>query len=65
MRFTRLQSLPRLPHKPVRKKPEARKRGPDFEALIDAELVAEVRDTQPPRLCSSSRGMISTKLQGR
>lgn len=61
----RLRFLPRLPHKPVRKKVDERKRGPSFDSLIEEEIACLVESDQSPLRCSSRRGMISTKLQGR
>lgn len=61
----RLRAMPRLPHKPVRKKVDERKRGPSFDTLLDEEVAALLSGDQPRPKCSIKRGMISTKLQGR
>ena len=61
----RLSHLPRLPHKPVRKKVEAVKRAPSLQDAMERELLDLFETAQDGLRCSSSRGMISTKLQGR
>ena len=61
----RLSHLPRLPHKPVRKKIAAPKRGPSFQSMMERELTGLLEPVQDGLRCSSNRGMISTKLQGR
>ena len=61
----RLSHLPRLPHKPVRKKRQAAKRPPSMHDKMERELSELFEGAQEGQRCSSSRGMISTKLQGR
>ena len=61
----RLSHLPRLPHKPVRKKIAALKRGPSLQSMKERELTGLLETAQDGLRCSSNRGMISTKLQGR
>jgi hypothetical protein len=61
----RLSHLPRLPHKPVRKKVAAMKRGISLHDAIEREMAELLQAPQDGLRCSSSRGMISTKLQGR
>ncbi len=61
----RLSHLPRLPHKPVRKKVVAIKRAASLHDAIEREMLELLQTTQDDLRCSSSRGMISTKLQGR
>jgi hypothetical protein len=65
MSHPRLSALPRLPHKPQRKKTADRKAGPSFDQRVEQELADLLQGSQDGRRCSSRRGMISTKLQGR
>lgn len=61
----RLGHLPRLPHKPKPKKPNAAKRPASPHDRTERELLDALDHTQDGLRCSSNRGMISTKLQGR
>lgn len=61
----RLNHLPRLPHKPKPKKSTAAKKTPSLQDLTERELMDNLGGAQDGLRCSSSRGMISTKLQGR
>ena len=61
----RLSHLPRLPHKPLRKKVQTAKRPPSMHDKMERELSELLEADQDGKRCSSSRGMISTKLQGR
>ena len=61
----RLGHLPRLPHKPKPKRPVATKRARSLGEAADRELMDLLDAIQDGKRCSSNRGMISTKLQGR
>ncbi len=66
----RLSHLPRLPHKPKPKKTTATKRTPSLQKhiereLAEGELFNALDGVHDGLRCSSNRGMISTKLQGR
>lgn len=61
----RLGHLPRLPHKPKPKKATAPKRTPSLTERVERELLEALNGAQDDLRCSSNRGMISTKLQGR
>jgi hypothetical protein len=66
----RLKHLPQLPHKPIRKKVIGRKHPGSMVELVERELERlaledHVAGGLVSGRCSSSRGMISTKLQGR
>jgi hypothetical protein len=61
----RLSHLPRLPHKPKPKKATAAKRNLSLHDLAERELIEALDGAHDGLRCSSNRGMISTKLQGR
>lgn len=65
MNKRRLGHLPRLPHKPKPKKSNGAKRPVSSHNRIERELLDALDPVHDGLRCSFSRGMISTKLQGR
>jgi hypothetical protein len=61
----RLKHMPQLPHKPTVKKVAIKKRSLGLVEALEREIERLALDDHAGRRCSSNRGMISTKLQGR